>query len=370
MKKTSFKSGIQLSSRSIMIWRIVQTAVWLIGAIIVFCLLFYPDTGINLFWNMLIPSAPLLLVVFTGVWRNVCPMATNALLPRHFGLSKRKRLSTRQTAILNLVATVSLLVIVPLRHTFFNTNGPATAILILTMAALSFACGFIFEWKSAWCSGLCPVHPVEKLYGLKTMVSIPNAHCTQCRNCVIPCPDSTPDVNPLTTSKTVYQNIAGHLMIGGFPGFVWGWFHVPDHSTLTGLQLIAAMYNFPLLAAAATLVLFILLKKIVGKINQAILISIFAAAAVACYYWFRIPSLIGFGMYHTDGMLINLRGVLPEWMVDGMVAASTLFFFWWIVFRKTNQQSWVIRPQYALHKEDDKRNSAVTATKLNHTPGK
>lgn len=359
MEKSTFKSGIQMSFRSIMIWRVVQAVVWLVGAAIVFCLIFYPATGINLFWNMLIPAAPFLLVVFTGVWRNVCPMATNALLPRHSGLYKRKRLSTKQIALLNLVATVSLYLIVPLRHAFFNTNGHATAVLILTMVALSIACGFIFEWKSAWCSGLCPVHPVEKLYGLKTMVSIPNAHCAQCRNCVIPCPDSTPNIHPLTSNKTVYQTIAGYLMAGGFPGFIWGWFQVPDHSSLKGLPLIIAMYSFPLLGAAATLILFLLLKRVVIKIKEATLISIFAAAAVACYYWFRIPSLIGFSVYDTDGMLVNLKGVLPWWTVYIMVACSTLFFFWWIVLRRANQQSWVIRPEYAITKADAKRNDII-----------
>jgi hypothetical protein len=83
-----YKSGAQLSFRSIMIWRVVQALVWLAGASILFCLLFFPALGIVLFWDILIPVAPLLLVVFTGVWRNVCPMATNALLPRHLGLSK------------------------------------------------------------------------------------------------------------------------------------------------------------------------------------------------------------------------------------------------------------------------------------------
>lgn len=346
-----------MSFRSIMIWRVVQTVVWLVGAIIVFCLIFYPATGINLFWNMLIPAAPFLLVVFTGVWRNVCPMATNALLPRHFGLSKRKRLSTKQIAILNLVATVSLYVIVPLRHAYFNTNGHATAVLILSMVALSFASGFVYEWKSAWCAALCPVHPVEKLYGLKTTIAIPNAHCAQCRNCVIPCPDSTPNIHPLTANKTVYQTISGYLMAGGFPGFIWGWFQVPDHSPLQGLPLIVAMYGFPLLGAAATLGLFLMLKRMVTKINEATLISIFAAAAVACYYWFRIPSLVGFGVYDTDGMIVDLKGVLPQWIVHVAVACSTLFFFWWIVLRKTNQQSWIIRPQYAVTKQDAKRNA-------------
>ena len=363
MEEYNFKSGIQLSARSIMIWRVAQILVWITGAFIVFCLLFYPATGINLFWNILIPAAPVLLVVFTGVWRNVCPMATNALLPRHFGLSKRKRLSSAQIAKLNLVATIALYIIIPMRHAFFDTNGPATAALIMSMALLSFISGFIFEWKSAWCSGLCPVHPVEKLYGSKTFVSVPNAHCSQCRNCVIPCPDSTPNIHPLSGTKTKYQTIAGYLLVGGFPGFIWGWFQVPDHSLISGIQLLAAMYVLPFSGAAVTLILFLLLKKLVVKRNESLLINIFAAAAVACYYWFRIPSLLGFGMYDTDGLLINLKNYLPQWFITATIIGTTIFFFWWIVLRNTNQKSWVLRPEYALKKEDDKRKKNVAQNK-------
>jgi hypothetical protein len=57
-----------MSFRSIMIWRVVQAIVWLIGAGIVFCLIFYPATGINLFWNMLIPAAPFFA---RGVYRRL-----------------------------------------------------------------------------------------------------------------------------------------------------------------------------------------------------------------------------------------------------------------------------------------------------------
>src|SRR5665647_746693 len=117
----TLKSGVQLSSRSVLIWRLVQFAVWLVGATILTCLIFFPGIGIHMFWNILIPVAPAILVVFTGVWRNVCPMATTALLPRHFKLSKSRRLSTMQIAKLNLISIIGLFVIVPLRHAFFNT---------------------------------------------------------------------------------------------------------------------------------------------------------------------------------------------------------------------------------------------------------
>ena len=78
MTNYNLKSGEQLSPRSILIWRIVQTLVWLVGVLILFYLVFYPNVGIHLFWNILIPIAPVLFVVAVGVWRNVCPMASTA----------------------------------------------------------------------------------------------------------------------------------------------------------------------------------------------------------------------------------------------------------------------------------------------------
>ena len=67
MSTVTFKSGAQLSKQSITIWRIVQFAVWLVGAAILTCLLFFPPLGILLFWNVLIPIAPFLFVVAPGI---------------------------------------------------------------------------------------------------------------------------------------------------------------------------------------------------------------------------------------------------------------------------------------------------------------
>ena len=184
--KLHINSRGQLSKKSILIWRIVQTLIWIVGVIILFNLIFYPTIGIHLFWNILIPVAPILLVVAVGVWRNICPLASTALFPRHLELSKRKKLSIEQTGKFNLIAVIALFVIVPLRHAIFDMNGPATAILILSLGLIAVILSFFYEWKSAWCSGLCPIHPVEKLYGLKNKLSLPNAHCNECFRCVTP----------------------------------------------------------------------------------------------------------------------------------------------------------------------------------------
>ena len=333
------------------IWRSAQAVVWLIGAVILTCLLFFPTLGTTLFWNILIPVAPALFVVGIGVWRNVCPLATTNLLPRHFGLSKRRKLSYRQMGKLNLIGVIALFLIVPLRHAIFNRNGMATGLLIIFMALAGVVLGFFYEWKSAWCSGLCPIHPVEKLYGGNVAGPLPNAHCQQCMNCVVPCPDSTPNMHPKASTKTIYHQLSAWLIIGGLPGFIWGWFHVPDSATADSLSTFFGVYKLPLMGFAVTIAIYALMSKIIQPRFDRRLISTFAAAGVSCYYWYRIPSLFGFGPFADDGLLVNLSGIVPAWVIPAITVAVAAFFFYWLVIRKQNKRSWIIRPQYAIRQE-------------------
>ncbi len=344
MKQKILGPGSPMPFRTTSNWRISQVIVWLVGIGILFNLIFYPKLGIHLFWNILIPVAPALLVVAIGVWRNVCPLATSALLPARFNFSKGIKLSRQQTGTLNLISVIALLLIAPLRHTLFDTNGLATAILIISVATLAFAMGSLFEWKSGWCSSLCPIHPVEKLYGQKNGIPLSNAQCGSCFKCVAPCPDSTPGIHPMSVKKNRSHQIAGFLMVGAFPGFIWGWFQVPDATgTITFDELLLA-YLWPLLGMLVSGLLFYGVKQIV---KEKTLVPIFSALSVSCYYWFRIPALVGYGMYPHDGMLIDLSGVIPHWLVTFSALAFSAFFFWWFVFRQQKPTRWGTRPAYA-----------------------
>ena len=334
-------------SRSVRIWRIVQFLVWLVGLAIIFFLIFIPPVGIHLVWNMLIPVAPALLVIATGIWRNVCPLAFTSLLPSRLGFSKKIKLSGNTVARLNFIGVIALLLIVPLRHLILNTSGSATAITLLTLGLIVFLVGLFFESKSGWCSGLCPVHPVEKLYGSKVLFSIPNANCGECLKCVTPCPDSTPGINPLSNKKSDYSRLAGYIMVGGFPGYIWGWFQVADYSGMEGLKYLPLIYGYPIAGLLISLTLFWVIRKVFSKIENGTIINTFAALAVSCYYWFRIPNLFGFGVFPADGMLLDLKGTLPEAAFWAAKIGLVIFFFWWMVLRDYNNFSWVIRPQFA-----------------------
>jgi hypothetical protein len=325
-------------------WRIVQFVVWLVGVSIVLLLLVRPAIGLHAFWNVLIPVAPALLVVAPGLWRNICPLASCALFARHVNQSQRRRVSPAWQGRFLLFGVIALFAIVPLRHVTFDTSGTSTAIVLIALAGVAIAFGSQFEWKSGWCSGVCPVHPVERLYGTAPAISPPNAHCTSCEQCVQPCPDSTPSLTPLTARDGTARRVAGLLMVGGFPGFIWGWFQVRDYAGSEGWNHVGTAYAFPLVAAAVTLAGYLLLRP---RFGTQWLGRVFATSAVACYYWYRLPMLFGFGPFPGDGMLIDLTEVLPAWAPMASRVLTTLLFAWWLVLRAPVRRSWAQRPAFA-----------------------
>lgn len=327
-------------------WRIVQSAVWAIGIAIVAALIFFPEVGLHAFWNVLIPVAPALLVIAPGLWRNICPLASTGLFPRHLGLSRRRILPAEWSGILAVIGLVLLLALVPLRHVVLDLDGPATAIAIISLAVLAFGSGLIFEWKSAWCSGLCPVHPVEKLYGQRPAVSLRNAHCGSCHRCSTPCPDSTPNpIRPRPVRRT--KQLVRLVMVGGFAGFVWGWFQVPDFAGNAGWQHLGMAYGFPFAGLVISLAAYLALRSVLPTERHELLFRGFAAAALIVYYWYRLPALIGFGPFPGDGMLFDLRATAPLWLPWTLRVATTAFFAYWFL-RRVPRRSWSVRPQFAV----------------------
>ena len=75
--------------------------------------------------------------------------------------------------------------------------------MITTLAVTG---GLLFEKKCAWCTGLCPAHQAERLYGSKPAMTLANAHCTSCEKCSNPCAVATPSLNPLIGTTNTYPN--------------------------------------------------------------------------------------------------------------------------------------------------------------------
>ena len=328
-------------------WRILQTTSWLVGVSIFAGLLFLPEISLHVFWNLLIPIAPALFVFTPGIWRNLCPLGSTALFSGHIGFSYPHRLSSEWQAWLNLIGVILLFLVIPLRHVLLNTSGSATATTLAIIAIVAIVLGWFFEGKSGWCSGACPVFQLEKLYGSDPALTVPNAHCTLCERCVSPCNDSIPTSYVFTDYRDSIRNLVPLLMLGAFPGYLWGWFHVPDFTPGEGWQHLDLVYGYPMLGAGVTLLVFVGIQKVLPRRFHSSLIKGFAAGTVSCYYWYRIPALVGLGLFPGDGMLINLASSLPDWFESASRMATTGLFFLWFFRPEGKQRAWMIRPVFS-----------------------
>ncbi len=336
-----------LSERAI--WTALQTLLLLAGFALAGLLLIRPAAGIGIMWNILIPAAPALVTVAPGLWRNICPMSTFSLLPRRLGFSMRMKMPEKLAAVLGLVSVIALFAIVPLRHVLLNTDGTATFVMLAAAAVLAFGLGTLFEGRSGWCTTLCPIHPVEKLYGSAPAFTAKNARCDVCALCTAPCPDWTPSMTPAVTGPRPLPQLLGTLLIGSFWGFVFGWYQVPDYPDHVGTAEILNTYFWPLGGALVSFAIYNAVETWFAQTKSALktLQAIFAAGAVSTYYWYRIPMLVGFGAFPGTGLLYDLSGVLPAWFPLASQALTTSFFFWFLAIRGRTGVSWQKRPPLA-----------------------
>ncbi len=328
-------------------WSVLQAAALLAAVALVALLFLRPTLGLTMLWNVLIPVAPVLIVIAPGLWRNVCPMATVSLPPRELGRWRRRIITARGAGFLYLTSAGMLCVIVMLRHACFDTEGPYSAAILLGASAIAFAMGLRYEGRSGWCTSLCPIHSVEKLYGRAPAVTITNARCATCRRCTVPCPDSTPDMEATRSRSRLGQGV-GTVMTGGFAGFIWGWFQVADVSGRLTLAELGRCFAWPLAGAAVSLSAYFILRRGIARSERArrTLDDVFATAAVSTYYWFRLPVLLGFGEFH-DTALYDLSGALPVWTPLALHALSIAFFGWFLLIRPAQSRPWMFRPPTA-----------------------
>jgi hypothetical protein len=122
---------------------------------------------------------------------------------------------------------------------------------------------------------------------------------------------------------------------------------VPDIDGIRSGSEAWTIYQLPLFGLTVSLSLYMMLTTLIRKEQIKNLVRVFAAMSVACYYWYRVPALLGFGNYADDGQLIDLSRSMPSWIMLVLQLLVTAFLFYWLVFRELNKKSWAIRPAFA-----------------------
>jgi len=265
---------------------------------------------------MVVPLLPAVFLVNPLLWRNVCPLATlNALTGERVGMRKLG-LARVQTAW--GLGILLLAVLVPARRFLFNTSGPALALTIVAVALLALGTGLVFARRAGFCNALCPVLPVEKLYGQAPLVPMSNARCTDCSLCTpVGCID-------LASTKVLPQTVgparrdAGWvstpfgIFAASFPGFIAGYFTLGNGALDTAASVYGhvatyAIVSYLLVAAAAYLL----------RASAKALFPVLGGSAFILYYWYSAPPLAeAYGAPRLGPLVIR-------------VAAAVLLMSWW-----------------------------------------
>ncbi len=272
------------------LWRVAQYAGLGLTVVLLAGLVRTPTIALHVLWDMVIPLLPAVFLINPMIWRNVCPLATlNALGER----SPPTRLPPNLLQSGWIVGMILLFALVPARRFLFNEQGVALAGTIVVVALLALGTGFVYSRRAGFCNSLCPVLPVEKLYGQAPLVTVSSAICPDCTACAVRgCID-------LAGGQALAQSAGKGLLHDArwlatptgafallFPGFVAGYFTTVNGGLDTAMAVYGHIGLWMLLGAAA-LGLVVTVLRVPGTVA----LPLIGAGALALYYWYAAPAL-------------------------------------------------------------------------------
>lgn len=266
------------------VWRVAQAGGLILTAVLLAGLFLRSETTLRLLWYAVIPLLPIVFLIQPKLWRNVCPLATLGALSSRRG--RGRKLDARLIRWTIPTGILLLAVLVPARRFLFNSHGPALAVVIMGVAALAVGGGFLFERKAGFCNGICPVLPVERLYGQRPVFDLRTGHCAACSLCTVPgCLDlsrgkSIPQILGRARNSNDWLFAPYGVFAAAFPGFVLGYYLVPD------LTLAAAGRVYAVIAATA-MASYVIVASLVAltRVPYGYAMPALGALALLFYYW-------------------------------------------------------------------------------------
>jgi nitrite reductase (NADH) large subunit len=290
--------------------RVVSVAVYLTLIVTMFV---RPAAGLFVLFHLIVPLLPITFFVAPGLWRNICPLAASNQAPRVFGFGRGRTVPGWLSKRGYLIAMTLFFGIAGARLAGLDRAGAAMGIVLAGAITAAFVGGFAFKGKSGWCSSICPLFPLQRLYGQTPFATVPNSHCQPCVGCSKNCYDFKP--------RAAYQadlaeedrawTAPRKLFASALPGFVLGFFILTGRSTTPTAEKYALLALFVFVAIG----IFFVLDVITGLSTSMLTVG-YAAMALNIFYWFAGPLLIS--------ALISAHVPLLHWLLSGAVAVLTV----------------------------------------------
>ncbi len=272
------------------LWRLIQVSALSGAVVLLVALVVTPAPTLDVLWNAVIPLLPATFLVSPTLWRNACPLASiNKTIGDRWG----QRSMSAGVVSAGAVGVVLLYLLVPARRFLLNSDGTALAVVIGVLAIAAAVAGVLFTSKAGFCNSICPVLPVERLYGQRPVMDVANARCAPCILCTRRgCVDLAP-------TKSVAQVIGPHrrdrrwlftpfgAFAASFPGFVLGYFTAADVPLASAPSVYAHVFSY---AGASFLLVGLATVLGVAKAQRFVLLS--AALSAVLYYWFAVPGMV------------------------------------------------------------------------------
>lgn len=279
---------LDVAPRAARYWAVGRAGGLLGLAALIVTLLLAPQAALTSLWNVAVPLLPATFFLTPALWRGVCPLSTlNAWGNR---LGTPREMTDRETVAFSVGGLVLFHLIVPARHLGLNTDGPLLAGALLGIGALALGAGAVFASRSAFCNALCPVLPVERLYGQAPLVQLQRGRCEACTVCT---PSGCIDLADRKAMRQVLGSERhGHrwlttpfgIFATALPGFIIGYGMTPD----LGLGEATRVYGATLGGSvASTLVMNALIR--LGGLTPLRAVAACATLSGLLYYWFAAP---------------------------------------------------------------------------------
>lgn len=303
-------------------WRRAQLVGLGLTGVLVLALLTWPAPALRWFWGVVIPVLPAVFLVNPMIWRNICPLATinTALVRPSFW---NQRVASSRLPMLWSLGILLLIAMVPARRVLFNQNGPVLAATIISVSGLALLAGWLVPRRGGFCNTICPVLPVEKIYGQAPLIKVGSARCGNCSLCT---PSGCID---LSGSKSARQSLGRHngrnwlltpfgVFTAAFPGFILGYFSTADGPLTETFHVYTTVVAMMAISCALTVLVVVVLRL---KVEVAMTLS--GALAAGLYYWFSVPSMLEVMGVQNRLVAMSLKavmfGVVAAWLLKVII---------------------------------------------------
>jgi nitrite reductase (NADH) large subunit len=300
-------------------WHAIRVASVLAYLALCVALFIRPAGGQFWFFKVIVPLLPILFFTAPGLWRNICPLAASNQAPRVLGFT---RALTPPDFLRRYGAVISIVLffgITSTRIAFFNTNGAGLSVLLSLTIINAFLAGLLFKGKSGWCTSMCPLLPLQRVYGQTPFVKVPNSHCQPCVGCTKNCYDFRPSVAYQADLHDPDPSWSAprKLFVSALPGFVLGFFLLASHPGIALPEVYLRLALFFL----GSIGLFYALQALVPGISATVQIAVWAATAISIFYWFS-----GITLEDSFATITGLHVHWLRWAIRVLVWVLAVFW--------------------------------------------